>query len=395
MSSTVAARAMQQGTFPAASPQRFRLFHALILVAACAPGFGIAQSICRQEKDSPSDLFQAVFLDWSQQSLFDYASKPLDLATLVMPMVAMISLALIPIRLCEPRPDWRRLGRRPGLLAGCAAGLALAVVCLPNLVAWAVQGRQFKSFIIDESILQESTTLGSLAVLGSWLPLWVGRQRHIKPDGIDRLGQVMGISWIIAGFGVWMALFLSDWMCVCHFTARSIVSVSLTPIELIGQKVLTLSRLATPILVVATLGLIAIVLIGPRPRDRRLKNRPGRLAVCAAGLVLILPSLAWLFGLFLAAITASNDTDWKGDIEGWIAGAIVDPELWFNAFFDYADGFGAKSPGVVVAASWMLALIGRRWRAESTWVDRLGRALGIGWIVAGLAVVAGEILLRR
>jgi hypothetical protein len=46
---------------------------------------------------------------------------------------------------------------------------------------------------------------------------------------------------------------------------------------------------------------------------------------------------------------------------------------------------------MAVLTSWMTLIVGRRWRAEPTWVDRLGRAVGVFWIVAG-AVVPGLFL---
>ena len=42
--------------------------------------------------------------------------------------------------------------------------------------------------------------------------------------------------------------------------------------------------------------------------------------------------------------------------------------------------------GPAVLVSWTTLLLGRRWRAESSWVDRLGRAVGVFWIVEGLIV---------
>ena len=43
--------------------------------------------------------------------------------------------------------------------------------------------------------------------------------------------------------------------------------------------------------------------------------------------------------------------------------------------------------GWAVFVTWMTLLIGRRWRAERSWIDRLGRATGVFWILAGSSVV--------
>jgi hypothetical protein len=37
--------------------------------------------------------------------------------------------------------------------------------------------------------------------------------------------------------------------------------------------------------------------------------------------------------------------------------------------------------GYAVFASWLILAMGRRWRPEPGWIDRLGRLMGIAWIV--------------
>jgi hypothetical protein len=44
------------------------------------------------------------------------------------------------------------------------------------------------------------------------------------------------------------------------------------------------------------------------------------------------------------------------------------------------------APAAAVAAVWMLLLLDGRWRFEPSWIDRLGRGLGLYWLLAGLAV---------
>jgi hypothetical protein len=39
-----------------------------------------------------------------------------------------------------------------------------------------------------------------------------------------------------------------------------------------------------------------------------------------------------------------------------------------------------------VAATWSLLLVNRRWHPERSWIDRLGRFLGLYWLAAGLVV---------
>jgi hypothetical protein len=52
------------------------------------------------------------------------------------------------------------------------------------------------------------------------------------------------------------------------------------------------------------------------------------------------------------------------------------PGAWLSALSAAGPGTG----GFAVAVAWAtLALVGR-WEPEASWVDRLGRALGAGWI---------------
>ncbi|MHB1557681.1 MAG: hypothetical protein ACYC61_09395 [Isosphaeraceae bacterium] len=37
-----------------------------------------------------------------------------------------------------------------------------------------------------------------------------------------------------------------------------------------------------------------------------------------------------------------------------------------------------------MAAFWLVPAVAGRWRPEKSWIDRLGRALGITWIVISI-----------
>jgi len=40
--------------------------------------------------------------------------------------------------------------------------------------------------------------------------------------------------------------------------------------------------------------------------------------------------------------------------------------------------------GGAVATAWLLLAVGRRWAAERSWIDRLGRLAGVGWLLVAL-----------
>jgi hypothetical protein len=50
--------------------------------------------------------------------------------------------------------------------------------------------------------------------------------------------------------------------------------------------------------------------------------------------------------------------------------------------------------GAAVAVTWLLLWLGGGWRGESAWIDRLGRLLGVFWIVLGVAFWVAHIVRR-
>ncbi len=121
-----------------------------------------------------------------------------------------------------------------------------------------------------------------------------------------------------------------------------------------------LSLLAMPVLASWTLTLIPLRLLAPRPRFRRLARQPGFAAAVA-------PTMAAMFltpPIAFGEILSMNQSHW-------------DPFLVIYPLVP-------ASLGVSVVVAWSLLLLGRRWRAEPSWIDRLGRALGAIWILLGL-----------
>ncbi len=133
-----------------------------------------------------------------------------------------------------------------------------------------------------------------------------------------------------------------------------------------GELGLQLAILSLPFGLAWTLALIALRLRRPRPPWRILARQPGFLAACMAGLAfagLLLP----LLGGILLGVAPS----------------------------DRVQVLAAASFGLAAAAmlsgAWLTLIVTRRWRAERSWPDRLGRALGAYWIAQG-AVAAIVIL---
>jgi hypothetical protein len=118
--------------------------------------------------------------------------------------------------------------------------------------------------------------------------------------------------------------------------------------------------LALPFAGMWTLALIPIRLTGPRPRFRRLATQPGTMAAFAASLALA--------------------------IVGIQAGIVLWKASGDSLYMTFILAAMPVYPGLAVLFTWFTLLFGRRWRAEPSWIDRMGRALGIFWIVEGVFV---------
>ena len=90
----------------APSPQRrFRLLDAMILVAATAIGFAVLQLVSRATRSSPDELWEELISPAPFDDLMTYCGKIDTLAQLTMPLVASLTLALIPIGLVRAAAD--------------------------------------------------------------------------------------------------------------------------------------------------------------------------------------------------------------------------------------------------------------------------------------------------
>jgi hypothetical protein len=119
---------------------------------------------------------------------------------------------------------------------------------------------------------------------------------------------------------------------------------------------------AVPFLIAWTFAFPFIRLCKPRPRIRKLLRQPG-MAGCTAGSIAILYELIWM------SLTAATHYASSAILVGFLPTPI---------------GFLRLCGDLVclwLAGAWMVLLIGRRWRAERDWVDRLGRILCFAWIV--------------
>ena len=200
--------------------RRFRLVDGMILVAATAMGFGLGEWIARESGG---------FLSWS--ALFNLLQELFGLCAgrnwaavaygtvlllflivwLTIPLAAMWTLALIPMRLLGPRPRFRRLARQPGLVAAGAASVTFALIGLFALVAL-LEAEIGASEVVDsdgEIAAYLVPMLVGWAVAVAWMTLLIGRCWRAESSWIDRLGRIAGVCWIVVGFAT-TCLFLID-----------------------------------------------------------------------------------------------------------------------------------------------------------------------------------------
>ena len=106
-----------------------------------------------------------------------------------------------------------------------------------------------------------------------------------------------------------------------------------------------------------SVALIPIRLRRPRPPLRRIGRQPGFQASVAGCVAVLLR--------FLGASCYLTPT-WSG------------PTGWYN-FFLNLDPLRTVAPAVGIA--WMALALSGRWCAEPSWIDRLGRSLGVAWLL--------------
>ncbi len=132
-------------------------------------------------------------------------------------------------------------------------------------------------------------------------------------------------------------------------------------LEAVDTAAYYLFKMTLPFAAGLSLALFALMLLPPRPPWRRLRRRPGFVAGAAAALTVAIGTL--LLGPFrlmphLLGVTLEVD----GVLMIWSVIAL-------------------HPIGPAVAVSWSTLALTGRWRPSPTWADRLGRLLGVYWLI--------------
>jgi hypothetical protein len=203
MATTMQEMAAQPGTKSTPHRRRFRLVDVTILVAATGLGCALVRglSAVTDGECSWGTLYETVGELPRDLRSMGWIWPAIDLCYLLMalalPFLAMLTLALIPIRLLGPRPRWRHLARQPGIMAAFASALAIASIDLPCIAVLlhSIEENARPKFDSDIYIIVLSISIG-LAVMVSWMTLFVGRGWRAERSWVDRLGRGAGVVWI-------------------------------------------------------------------------------------------------------------------------------------------------------------------------------------------------------
>jgi hypothetical protein len=206
MATAMEKAAAQAGARPTPLPRQFRLVDMMILVAAAALGCGIVQgfSALTDGEYSWRNFFEAARelprYFGSEGWIWPTSDLIWMVGALASPFIAMLTLALIPIRLLGPRPRWRRLARQPGMMAAFASALAIALIDLPflGIRLLTLEENVWPKFDVEEYAFITIMSI-SLAILVSWMTLFVGRRWCAERSWVDRLGRAVGVGWISMG----------------------------------------------------------------------------------------------------------------------------------------------------------------------------------------------------
>jgi hypothetical protein len=180
------------------SPRTFTVFDTMMLVGATGCGFA---------------LYRHMRIDWMLRGPRGLLGLIVHvLAEMPLPFMIMWTVALLGLRLRQPRPALRRLARQPGLVACGAAMLALilevAGIILGEIVVppSSVIARTVPPYLrlsLPRAILHSirGTILlqvnAGCAVAGALLILALSGRWRSEPSWLDRSGRALGYAWMI------------------------------------------------------------------------------------------------------------------------------------------------------------------------------------------------------
>jgi hypothetical protein len=184
--------------------RRFTLGDTMILVAATAAALALME-LPLQPDDTAFEILHRFFErprgGWSFGAVVALIIGFTFWA--IIPFVATWTVAAFTFQLRRPRPPRGRVGRQPGAMAAL-----LGTIAVSFSTAWGVvMELAFSSFIREFLFIAGfASILAAAMIAGGWIAMAVGGRWRPEPTWLDRLGRLLGVSWIVAGLAVILSL---------------------------------------------------------------------------------------------------------------------------------------------------------------------------------------------
>ena len=176
--------------------RKFSVFDGMILIAATAVGIALAR-------------------DWYEPSMkmAEVRGPIIGVYVASVWLMAAWSLALLYLRLRQPRPSLRRIGSQPGTIASVAAALALVLTFaewLQHFVFWPPRMSDLWLWMNEEFRGRTPWLCGQgpCAVAAAWATLALVRRWRPEKGWLDRLGIILGICWLARPTLGWVAWYM-------------------------------------------------------------------------------------------------------------------------------------------------------------------------------------------
>jgi hypothetical protein len=181
------------------TPRRSALVDAMILVAALSVGCLAIRATLPTLDSMKSNLSRA-----QSPGMRRFQALQFGLSAFI-PYLSVLTPALLILRLRQPRPTLRHVGRQPGMVACTAATIAMAIETrwIGSLI-WVGSG-----FIHAETVFVGYAQQVSFAVVGAWIALALSGRWRPEKSWIDRSGRLIGWVWVVVTILSWSRYYLT------------------------------------------------------------------------------------------------------------------------------------------------------------------------------------------
>ncbi len=186
---------------------------------------------------------------------------------------------------------------------------------------------------------------------------------------------------LIAATGLGLAWGRTEWMeALGEGLANELPSPKAT-LELLLVALLLL----VPCAATWSATLVGLRLRSPRPPRRHLTRQPGLIACLMATITFLMVILMAIIGLTIlfAPNYGPRPIEFFKEFVLELFQVLGSLEFFLMSI---------PLVGMGVLTSWLTLVVGRRCRPEPSWIDRLGRVLGVYWITAGIFSGVGIIV---